>query len=193
VTGSARSQPLLASTAGRPPSHSQFPQDPCGLSAIVVWLFGPRVPRALWSRLQPGFTPRASSRSRTYSSGPPFPPGHGWPSLCQNGFRSFVAPWARLPARSGSLPWVPGLEICARLALDSHPILTRLAPIRSDPTRTRLAPEFHSTRTRPIVEACPNHACGTVSCSHIAPKSPCAHSQYGYECPRRSRGAAGGF
>jgi len=33
-------------------------------------LFGPRVLRALWSRLQPGFTPRVTSRSRTFASGP---------------------------------------------------------------------------------------------------------------------------
>jgi hypothetical protein len=72
---------------------------------------------------------------------------------------------------------------------DSHPSLTRISPdphpTRTDSRRTRIrfAPEVHSTRTRPTVKPRSNLASGSISCSHISLKSPCAHSQYGYECP----------
>ena len=149
------------------------------------------------ARCGAGFSP-ALHRAPHPARGPILPglrshPGTDGPLCVKMGSAHSSLPGPAYRRAQGRCPGSQALEICARLAPDSHPILTRLAPILSVPTRTRFAPEFHSTRTRPIVEACPNHACGTISCSHTAPKSPCAHSQYGYECPRRSRGAAGVF
>ncbi len=132
-------------------------------------LFGPRVPRALWSRLQPGFTPRATSRSRTYSSGPPFPPGHGRPSLCQNGVRSFVAPGPASRRAQVAQPIHPvsacHLRVCPggdaapgprtlRSAPDSHTIPTRSAldshrfALDSHPIRTRISLDTHPAHSR---------------------------------------------
>ncbi len=80
-------------------------------------------------------------------------PGTGGPLRVNLGSAHSSLPGPAYRRAQGRWPGSQALEICARPSLDSHLILTRLAPIRSVPTRIRFAPEFHSTRTRPIVES----------------------------------------